>query len=753
MAIQPKWDKYEAAILLDALLSSLNGEISRSNVVKMVSAQLRKRAIARSMSIDDKFRNIAGIQFQMKGMEYLLTNGERGLDKPSKLFQETVDLYRNDRDAYNRLVSESKAQIPDGVSAQYDLTWIQKEEHRRSDSDAVANVEDDVILSPANSNPGTEEGKMGRYSVNPERKIHMPCKLISQLNKLRKQSAESVENTESFASYKKYLHVERQVETELRNLLRKINANQKKCLVLLCGSAGDGKSHLISYLKNADSEGLLDGFEPYNDATESAEPRLTSIETLAKKLSAFNDENCQNDGSEKMILAVNLGTLNNFIDSEEGSSYSKLREYVENNGILSGYMRDSGYKRGNVFQHISFSEYQVFSLKEDGVEASFLEALIGKVFSASRENPFYCAYQECTKCPLCSRCPVCHNYEFLMAPSNQQAVIRRIIDVVMIDKVIVSTRDVLNLIYDIIVHPNFDEKKIRINPSDVKYLMTYLEWTTPTLINECRDVSGLLNAIQQHDMMRERNAQMDSDAIYFHSIEDIADILDDATHDTPYHTLYELTDIAVLGGKKAELKRQIYRFVVRLKEFTAGNNNSREQRLLKEYLQYLYYQNSGNEKKLAKLYDATTKAIMAWDGRFSGDYICIDDTNDSFWILEELHLKAVINKKDRKINGPLQRFSPILKLHYEKSDSDLHKPIELSIDFALFAMIADMREGYRPTVLDKNRHADFVSFVQQAIRFGNKSTRATIIPKKSDGNIKIVFEQSDFGYEFKVMER
>lgn len=73
----------------------------------------------------------------------------------------------------------------------------------------------------------------------------MNCKFVAQLSRLRKLSAESVENTSMFDSFKEYLHVERQVEMELRELLRNINANQKKCLVLLCGSAGDGKSHLI----------------------------------------------------------------------------------------------------------------------------------------------------------------------------------------------------------------------------------------------------------------------------------------------------------------------------------------------------------------------------------------------------------------------------------------------------------------------------------------------------------------------------
>lgn len=69
----------------------------------------------------------------------------------------------------------------------------------------------------------------------------MTCNFISVLSKLRKLSMESVENTASFDAFKKYLHVLRPVESDLRNLLSKVNTVNKKTLVLLCGSAGDGK--------------------------------------------------------------------------------------------------------------------------------------------------------------------------------------------------------------------------------------------------------------------------------------------------------------------------------------------------------------------------------------------------------------------------------------------------------------------------------------------------------------------------------
>lgn len=581
----------------------------------------------------------------------------------------------------------------------------------------------------------------------------MACEFIMQLSKLRKSSAESVENTNAFNHFKEYLHVERHVEIELRKLLRSVNEKQGKCLVLLCGSAGDGKSHLISYMKNSDTEGLLDGYELYNDATESSEPTLTSIDTLADKLTNFDDEHYDNADGSKMIIAINLGTLNNFIESEKGKSFIKLRKYVEENDILSSYAQETGYKDNSVFQHVSFADYQVFSLSENGIQTVFLENLLEKVFSQNEDNPFYQSYKKGeTNCQLCQRCPVRHNFEFLSDPKNQQVLIHRIVQAVIIDKTIVATREVLNLLYDLIVHPDFDKQKISIGTSVVQYLNDYISWTTPMLLNEYEDISPLINAMRSHDVLRNRTAIADEEATRFHSLDNIEKVFEDTAKGTPYIALNTISNVSQLGGIKPELKKIIYRFIARLKAMEHNLNRSEKEIRFEQYLSYLYNQNSGNEKKLATLYESTKKAVLNWDGEFGGDFICIDESNEHNWILEELKLKAAINKDAPKITGEIKRFSPTISLRYKKDGQDNTKPVTIKIDFALYELISDMKAGYRPTIKDKNRHTDFVSFVQQLIELGNKEERVTIIPKDGDKKYQIVFEENDFGFEFKVVK-
>lgn len=579
----------------------------------------------------------------------------------------------------------------------------------------------------------------------------MNCTFIAQLSRLRKLSAESVENTSEFDGFKEYLHVERQVELELRDLLRKINSNQEKCLVLLCGSAGDGKSHLISYLKNSDSEQLLMDYEPYNDATESSEPTLTAIDTLAEKLSPFNDDNIETSDGKKMIIAINLGTLNNFIDSEKGKKFSKLRKYVETNSIFSGYSKNIGYQNGSVFQHVNFSDYQVFSISANGIETAFLDALFKKVFQKNDQNPFFIAYETCENCALGRRCPVRHNYEFLSNDANQKRIIERIVEIVIKDKAIVSTREVLNLLYDLMVHPDFDSKKIGVMTMDVQYLTNYLKWSTPMLLNEYEDISPILNVIGRHDILKNRSEQLDFEATRFHSLENIEEVFDYVTKNTAYHGLCNLTDIFGLGGIKPELKKIIYRFIARINDFSLKRQDTENQLRLDKFIKYLYFQNSGNEKKLGELYKSTRHAILCWNGQFEDDHICIDDENSKLWILEQLQIKSVINKNARQISGNIQRFSPFLILRFQKANSIMNEMEELNVDFSLFQLIEDMKEGYRPTVQDKNYHANFVSFVQRLMEFGNKKEKIVLIPKESNRTYKMIFEETEFGYEFKVV--
>ena len=58
----------------------------------------------------------------------------------------------------------------------------------------------------------------------------MLCELITQLKKLQKSAPESIDNTNSLDAFETYLHVENEVERDLRTLLQNANTKQDSYL-------------------------------------------------------------------------------------------------------------------------------------------------------------------------------------------------------------------------------------------------------------------------------------------------------------------------------------------------------------------------------------------------------------------------------------------------------------------------------------------------------------------------------------------
>ena len=142
---------------------------------------------------------------------------------------------------------------------------------------------------------------------------------------------------------------------------------------------------------------------------------------------------------------------------------------------------------------------------------------------------------------------------------------------------------------------------------------------------------------------------------------------------------------------------------------------------------------------------------MNWNGYFGNDYICIDETNDKYWILEHLYLKSFVTKNNLLPLEEISCFPISITLRYKKDNGLVDDIASVSIDYALYEMICNMSEGYRPTIQDKNIHADFISFTQRLMEFGNKSSRISLVPKDTNQKYTIIFEETEFDYEVKVI--
>lgn len=570
------------------------------------------------------------------------------------------------------------------------------------------------------------------------------CKFTSELNRLRKSSSDSIDNVEKFDDFKRYMHVVRTAEEDLKEILRKVNESGKKTFVLLCGSAGDGKSHLLSFLKNSDEEHLLDDYKIYNDATESNAPTKTAIDTLNELLTPYKDVNLEISG-KNIILAINLGVLSNFIESEYGEEFKTLKNYVEDNNILTSQVNDNEYDPESHFQHVSFSDYHMYSLAKDGVHAEYIENILQKVFAKNGENPFYKKYEEaCFQCTLSKKCPVKMNYEFMSNVQHQKYIARLLVKTTIKDKFILTTREILNFIYDIIVSRNFGQTKFhQFITDDSRYLKEFIKQITPALLFDSIDVTNLMNMLSKYDPLLQRSEEADEMAISYYISSNVANEVKTVFSDSSYNVIVADEMLEKINTDKI-LKTTIYSLLVRLK---AMENPTETEIIYMDYIRDLYFYNAGKKNKLSHLYGMIEDAIKQWCSSDEDGKFCLDNKHSGFALYEDVSMNPYLEKLPNVENvEELQRFVPTIVASFLTDSGEI---VNLDIDYFLYELLYKLGKGYIQTVDDRNNHADFISFVSRMLQTGKMAENVTILSEKG---IKAVISKTAFGFRFKVVK-
>lgn len=570
------------------------------------------------------------------------------------------------------------------------------------------------------------------------------CKFINELNRLRKSSSDSIDNVEKFDQFKSYMHVVRKMEEDLKGLLRKVNASGKKTLVLLCGSAGDGKSHLLSYLKNLDEEHLIDDYFVYNDATESSAPSKTAIETLNEFLSDYRDENLASLG-QNVILAINLGVLSNFIDSKYADHFCTLRKYIENSDILTSRVNNNEYDCESNFQHISFSDYNLYSLSAEGIHADYIEKLLEKVFIADEENLFYKTYsKECLNCSLAKKCPVKLNYDYMKDKKRQRFVAELLVKTIIQDKMILTTREILNFIYDIIVSPRFSVNHFHnLCIDNSAYLKEFVKQITPALLFESADITALMNMLKRHDPLLLRSEEADEAAVSYYVSSNVSQEIKRVFENSPYYSVICDDNMLEKINTDKTIKANFYSLVARMETLDKGVAS---EETYKNYLQDLYWYNSGMFRKLNRVYALVEKAVMQWcNGDEEGN--CCLEKRGGFSLYEKIEMvPKAENVPYLEEKEELQRFIPSITVAFEGKNEE---KIKLDIDYSLYELLDKLNRGYIQTANDRNNHAEFISFINRILQTGSLDKTLTIL---SGNGTKASIAKRMFGYKFKVVK-
>jgi len=551
--------------------------------------------------------------------------------------------------------------------------------------------------------------------------------LVSMLKKCKQSSKEAVDNLESFDSFKSYMHVPRTVEMELEEIIIKVRVAEKSQLILVCGGVGDGKSHTLAYLKSR-YPFLSTEFYIHNDATESFDPQKTSIQTLAECFQEFSDENLETGIVKKAILAINLGALNNFIDSDYSSGFTRLRKYVSVNRILESSITSNDYDPSSHFQFVNFSDFHMFELIETGTKSDYLSGLINKVTAPLKENPFYISYQKncMNNCAVAEQCPIKQNYELLSELKIQNKIIDLIIKAIISEKLIVSSRAFLNFIYNILVAPNYeslqDETIKKVN-GEIK-ISEYFESLLPFLVFAQPETSNINNALSNLSPTKLRNEQIDQILIDFKTVDDQSKLLHKyvAIDSLPY-LLVQLEKLQNDEQKKTLLEREIGRLFIHLSFFIHKEDwDVYHDRIFHKYVSYLYWSNVGNMGRLANLYNNELReAIYSWNGNGFGNYISVTvgQPQNGYKTLQKLEIQPFINKEMVKnSNKELSKFLLKIPVAFKIKNDDCSATVEL--DFSLYRLVTKIGEGYRPNKNDKLQFINFVDFINKLSELGNR---------------------------------
>ena len=562
--------------------------------------------------------------------------------------------------------------------------------------------------------------------------------LLNELSKLKDSSHEAVEGYESLSEFKKYLHVKREIEVEFREKLNEVKDKPGAQIVMLCGSVGDGKSHLIAYL-NSEHPEIMSKFKIHNDATESFDPDKTAIDTLAKVLSAF-DDNHISYSDEKFILAINLGVLNNFMESDYAKEqYTKLNSLLKETNIFDTEETSQNYDKEPI-HIISFSDYNLFELNEDGVDSEYLKKLFGKVTDVSYENPFYQAYLRDVANNYIG--PIKYNYELLMNENVRYEITQLVIKAIVKFKRIVSTRELLNFIYEIIVPPVIKEY------DDTYEVLDYITEFLPNLIYTTSERSPLLRIIEMHDPIHLRRELLDEFLINLNMTNDLGSVISE------YLVECEETSSLIKSiGKKyiyelKPFKEDVINTIIRYSSILGKEDikymYTRDS--YREFIHYLYVYNTNDKQGFKELFERVQGAVFRWKGSPMKNFILIDEL-DNFNIAEKIDLSLVLPKKDDSKSELGNRFKTDIILNFKVNDNE--EPVTLHMDYTLYSMITKLNKGYKPNKNDKEDLVVFREFIDELIKKGSSDKQLLIEDINTNRKFNLEYDATfeEFSFE------
>lgn len=508
------------------------------------------------------------------------------------------------------------------------------------------------------------------------------------LETLSMRSKEAVVDSDSFSELKKYMHVERPIQGELESKIQQL-FKKRKGIVFLVGNVGDGKSHLLAYMKDKfASEFHEQQIEIINDATESDSPNHTAIETLINKLEMYNDRNIKY-GSKRLIIAINLGVITNLLYRlEQNDEFNELVNYLIGSGISNGEVQPYDHE---IFSNVSFFNQETFEVNENRVKSKFFLSMFNKVFSKDEGNLFYQAY---LKDKENHRTQAFHvNYGLLLDSDIKNSIIYLLIRAQIEYKEIISARTLINFMYDIVI-----SNKEKINYD------SYL----PFLVFDNAATSTLLRTISLMDPTNNQNKEVDKLSVKLFHANDVFDFIKEIFKENDYERFKPMFD--KFRDKEDDLKyfKMLVNTMFRVKFLLNAQNSVLNNSEFQDFIEI--HQDIIDTGSSIPLFKLVAESLKLWNGKISDErYVVTMRAKNSTAIAVELELEPVSWK--------VKNFG--ISLTVENQNATEEKKIQqVEIDYKTYALLRKVIKGY---ILKKEDLQTVVKFDE----FVNSITRST----------------------------
>lgn len=516
-------------------------------------------------------------------------------------------------------------------------------------------------------------------------------KITELFKQLNRGSLGAVQNGCQLSELTQYLNVDRMIEKNIEGHMKAIQSNGGG-LVLLIGNAGDGKSHIISKLKAC---GLYNDFEFYNDATASCSPKMSSIDTLKMVLRYFDDEHIEST-NKKMILAINLGKLNEFVGDE---NFSKIGSIAKN--VLSERYEKCDQK--TYLRYISFSNQQNFELTQDGtdypVDSSFIHEVLDKITLENNSNPFYRAYCD-TVCSLGNLYPEVINYKLLSLTPVKNTITKLIIEATIRFQLIFTPRDFFDFLCSIIIFPYSGSYKEGLH---------FFESLLPTLLYEGKS-SKIQRAVNLLDPLRVSSLEHNKElSVLFTAFKLPKESLDETKLGKLYKDLSGKIDFYYRNhGKDTE---RISKLVFRLNHLLEYNSESSD---YKKYLSLLSRYNDPDTRYdvLNELEEIINICIPRHYGAYleAGEMVPLNIQGTKYRLFARIE-KEMVNVDAPYLGDNHNEFLLYIPLEWEVKNTR----IPLKMDYRLFEYISSLEKGKLAMTYESELNIEFSRYIRELI--------------------------------------